>query len=468
MSSLDEKRGFLDKRLFSLVVISAIFVGIFLLGNVIADSSEGGACAGATRGFICGDTITESCILTGDLTSEGNCFKVEADSIIIDCAGHSIVGIGKDSGYGFYLNNTNNSEIKSCILSSFSDGFYLSGSSNNTFSNNIISNNTKGFYLESLLICAPPNCNPNKLGVGRVPRPFGSQVYSSSNNSFFNNVLSNNEYGFYLSSSPSNSFSENTLSNNEYGFYLSFSPRNSFSESNSFSNNRVCGASSDGYDFYFDSFSISNIGSENVCDKVFYKSPSSDFSCEHSCSDNEKVKKNDCVVDLGGYCSPVYIDNSKDLEGSCPEGQFCYSCSEGHKFDSNFNCVLEETSCFSGFGFSYWDLGSNEKEWTYNSDADFSEKTFPCDKHSGFCCPENFVCEKSGKCVLSPNSLDICSSLKSRKTCDSNPEGYAKNEFDLPFFGIFNFAFVLVVVALVYFSSHERQTRKKAFSCGRN
>lgn len=116
-------------------------------------SSSG--CVGQTKTFVCGEIITESCILNGDISFGGNsddgnyadtCFRVSTFSlegflggtssseIVLDCVGHSITGNGE--GYGIQFDSSG--ILKNCRISNFDYSLETHGKVsliNNTFYN---------------------------------------------------------------------------------------------------------------------------------------------------------------------------------------------------------------------------------------------------------------------------------------------------------------------------------------------
>ncbi|MDD5337570.1 MAG: hypothetical protein PHS02_03750, partial [Candidatus ainarchaeum sp.] len=73
----------------------------FLMSAVFAVSN---VCVGATQNFTCGDTVTESCTLDGNISiDDSTCFSIGANDIELDCAGFTISGNGAPSAYGIYM-----------------------------------------------------------------------------------------------------------------------------------------------------------------------------------------------------------------------------------------------------------------------------------------------------------------------------------------------------------------------------
>ncbi|MDO8340250.1 MAG: right-handed parallel beta-helix repeat-containing protein, partial [Candidatus Burarchaeum sp.] len=97
----------------------------------------------------CG-TLTASTTLDIDLTTTGTCFTIGADSITLDCNGHTITGSGSTAGSGFGVMNTqyDNVVIRNCVITNFEKGIYFTGASDNAiFINDTISAVTEGVYV---------------------------------------------------------------------------------------------------------------------------------------------------------------------------------------------------------------------------------------------------------------------------------------------------------------------------------
>jgi hypothetical protein len=74
----------------------------------------------SSNDFSCGGTIVEDITLTDNLKCDGNALTISGDNIIIDCDYHSIVGDG--TGYGFFLDESDNVELKNCLIHNFNIG----------------------------------------------------------------------------------------------------------------------------------------------------------------------------------------------------------------------------------------------------------------------------------------------------------------------------------------------------------
>jgi predicted transcriptional regulator len=75
----------------------------------------------------CGQTITESATLTGNITGCTNSysFSISSDNVTLDCAGHTLEGSAESLNRFIYFSNQNNVTIKNCNISvSGENSFY--------------------------------------------------------------------------------------------------------------------------------------------------------------------------------------------------------------------------------------------------------------------------------------------------------------------------------------------------------
>jgi parallel beta-helix repeat protein len=180
---------------------------------------------------------------------------VERDNIVVDGAGHTLLGAGIGSGVS--LGGRGNVTIKNITIEAFEYGIYLSSSSSNTLYANTITNNTydgiHAFNSSGNSISANTITNNSEAGI----RLYGSSSnsisantithnneygiwlhdYSSSNIIYANNITNNNYFGIKLYSSSSNNIFENNVTNNGwYGIRLEFSSGNSMFANNATNN----------------------------------------------------------------------------------------------------------------------------------------------------------------------------------------------------------------------------------------
>ena|GEM_PF-4430360 len=157
------------------------------------------SCAGATSNFICEQTITESCAMTGSLVCANTGFNIGANNIIVNGNGFSLnysasatyFGINNTAGYdNITIQNFN---IYQTGTSSLSYGIYMYTSENSTIQNNNIS--TRGNYAYDIYLFT--NNHGNRI--------LNNNIYSNSTGSW--------EYGVYLASNCDDNIIDNNYFN---------------------------------------------------------------------------------------------------------------------------------------------------------------------------------------------------------------------------------------------------------------
>jgi len=131
--------------------ILILFFLIIVIGIIGAGSRVYAADCGGATPCNCGDTVTSSYALTGDMTCTGSCLIVGADGITIDGSGYTITGDGGTGDYG--INNSggyDNITIQNFgNITNFGRGIYFLNSSDSIIQNNIINLNSYGIYISS-------------------------------------------------------------------------------------------------------------------------------------------------------------------------------------------------------------------------------------------------------------------------------------------------------------------------------
>jgi len=111
-------------------------------------------CVGETKTFVCGDYVTESCTMNGDLifNDPGSvCFKIlNIDNLVVDGNGHSITLINAQNvGAGIQVSNDNNI-VKNFVVKNFDIGIFLSGKNSKIFNNTILNYTYQGIVISNL------------------------------------------------------------------------------------------------------------------------------------------------------------------------------------------------------------------------------------------------------------------------------------------------------------------------------
>jgi parallel beta-helix repeat protein len=167
----------------------------------------------STQVIACGTLGSGNYYLTQDVSSDGTCFTIAANSVTLDCKGYTISYSQTDAGDGIDINGYNSTTVKNCNI--IQDGEYESYgiaielSYYNTITNNTVTN-TNNFGI------ALSNSSNNTFADNTVTTTGNSYVSSiylevSSNNTFTsNNITGTDSFGIYITEASGN----NTLNNN--------------------------------------------------------------------------------------------------------------------------------------------------------------------------------------------------------------------------------------------------------------
>ena len=200
-------------------------------------------------------------ILTTNVGSEGTCFDIQANNVILDCQGNSITGNG--TGYGISLSGRTGVTIKNCVITNFSNGIDLYSSFYNTLTGNTANSNIQNginLYLSSGNTITNNTVNSNigdGIALGSSSNnnvtnnivnfnshsgiaPWSYNGPSSDNNILINNTVSNSGWtGIFFFGGVNNTFTSNTIGSNPTGIVLdsSFAPTsNNYIYNNRFNN----------------------------------------------------------------------------------------------------------------------------------------------------------------------------------------------------------------------------------------
>ncbi len=208
--------------------------------------------------------------LVSDVSSATTCFSITANSITLDCQGHTMTGSIVSYTYGIYANGRSNLNIRNCVVRNWDYGVYvlnttssnftnntaynqsfsfvLSYSPNNILASNYAYNSNYGFFLQSSSSNSLSNNYANNSNwAGFI------LYYSSSNNTLTNNSAYNSsQHGFLLDNSPNNTLTNNSAYNSSWsGFYIYQSPNNSLISNSAYNSND--------FGFVFDNSSANDI-----------------------------------------------------------------------------------------------------------------------------------------------------------------------------------------------------------------
>jgi parallel beta-helix repeat protein len=142
--------------------------------------------------------------------------EILADNIVLDCAGHSIIGSG--TGNGINIINKKNVTIENCIVATFGRGVWIRTSSDVSIISSNISNNVQN---EGILIDGSSNSklisnlitNNKDYGVYIV---YSSQFFAGADyNTIYGNTINKNGLrGVFMQGSRYNNITSNAINNN--------------------------------------------------------------------------------------------------------------------------------------------------------------------------------------------------------------------------------------------------------------
>jgi parallel beta-helix repeat protein len=215
-------------------------MGLMLIGLA-------GSVSALTNINACGTLSTpgETYVLTQDIQNSyyTTCLTIGADSITLDCEGHSVTGV--NMGYGTYgisvLGGKSGVTVKNCNVSKFDYGIAMrsaSGiaSSNNALISNVANNNRIGIVVKnissSIFVSNTVNDNSNEgmfleylfnsnvtFNAANNNKGSGILLQYSSNNTLTSNTANYNPTGIWSLFSSSNIFDSNILSYNNFSAY---------------------------------------------------------------------------------------------------------------------------------------------------------------------------------------------------------------------------------------------------------
>jgi uncharacterized protein (TIGR03790 family) len=82
--------------------------------------------------------------------SNGTCFNIRADNVLLDCQGYTLNGTNQTNSYGIYSNRTNTT-VRNCNISNFQHGIYFQNTLNSSITNTNASTTRAsgyGFYFQ--------------------------------------------------------------------------------------------------------------------------------------------------------------------------------------------------------------------------------------------------------------------------------------------------------------------------------
>jgi len=220
----------LKRKAVSGIMLTLLFIGILSLAFDIQQVEAIETIYIRADGSVDPDTAPISSVDNVTYTFTGNINEsivVERDSIVVDGAGYTVQGTG--SGTGTDLSGRSNVTIKNMEIKAFQEGILLYESTNNSIFENEISNNEDGisFYRFSNNNSVSRNNITNNSNHGIVFNP------PSNYNSISENYIAQNNQGIWLVSSVHNNVFGNNITNNNYnGIKLNYGSNNTIYKNN--------------------------------------------------------------------------------------------------------------------------------------------------------------------------------------------------------------------------------------------
>jgi len=201
--------------------------------------------------------VTESTVLDDDWYGS---IRVQANDVVLDCAGHTVFGPGvaenpdfPDDTFagigvealGVTVKNCNasgysgsaiavhggadNATLRDNTVSGSGGGFYIGSSGNVVENNRSIGNEVDGFLIQN---ATDNTISSNRAEGGAV----GFSLEESSGNRLTRNTVVGSENGFEIASSSDNVLEQNTALGNQRGFGIDEGSNNSFTNNESHRN----------------------------------------------------------------------------------------------------------------------------------------------------------------------------------------------------------------------------------------
>ncbi len=326
-----------------------IIIFLFSLSNFVNASNSNP---------LCGDTITTSVTLTGDLKNAsggtvcpGDGLIIGAPNIFLDCNGFGING--NDTGTGIVADtriysNLNNISIKNCFITNHLGGIFFYSLNNSVVHNNIIINVTGGIVLGTSSNNTVSSNTIKKTKDDDYTTSIGISIsQSTSQPTSFNKLINNsvNHFGVaFLELSKGNFYEDNYATRSGTGFSVYNSDlRNNRADFNVY-----------GFELFGNSILLNNTAENNMYDGFRVISPNN-IIINNSAKDNSgagfrlyqsrnntlisnKAIRNGYDTDSGGF----YIDRegnntliSNIAEDNKGSGNFVISSSSNNTLDSN-------------------------------------------------------------------------------------------------------------------------------------
>ncbi len=207
-----------------------------------------GECVAIPSTLSCGDQITQDTVMTEDLLNcPQNGLILAASDIILDCAGHTIMGApGSKKGITWFT-NLNHVEVKNCYVNDFEFGFIPIGPS--------------GFIADLTL----------------TGNTFSDMIYDGIRlTNIDNSLLVNNS----------------VINNGHTGIAIQYQAMNS-----RLVNNYVCGNEPVGYGDIFSTTTVNSSGVSNTCDTAYFFNDDGTTGCTYTCTPPSTLSCGDTITE---------------------------------------------------------------------------------------------------------------------------------------------------------------------------
>jgi len=189
--------------------------------------------------------------LINDISTDGTCFNIEVDDVVLDGQGFSIIGDGENGDYGLYANGVINLDIRNLGIENFDYGIkfevvnyslfdnldlnhnddygiWFTNSSHNIIQRSTLIDNLKGIYLSLSSHGNLIRDNVMIYNLGAYGNGYGMIIRGSNDNQIVDNVVNSNDNGIYLDlSSENNLVKGNDVNlNEEEGIFISTGSNN--------------------------------------------------------------------------------------------------------------------------------------------------------------------------------------------------------------------------------------------------
>jgi parallel beta-helix repeat protein len=199
----------------------SILLGTILSALLLALSETSNAAAPIAINSCTDITTSGNYKLIADLTSSSNCISIRASNVDLRLNGHTITGPATNTRWwGILVDAQTNVNIKGPgVITNFAFGVILDGTDSSEVTDVTATHNFHGFAVvrdflnpDDLNNFAEENSFKRNTASGNVSRGFF--LDGAINNSFLNNVASNNEVGFHLGVGMGNHVKGNTINEN--------------------------------------------------------------------------------------------------------------------------------------------------------------------------------------------------------------------------------------------------------------